>query len=279
MRARMASLLLAAVLALTPSLTQARVHRRSVGPVILDLGPLPPPPILPGPPIPAADEPAVPAEPQGADASEVLAGASEAAGAAPIYPSHAQPLGALILAFHTRTTHDDKDDIVMTSPTPAPAPAQYAPTLISYHHPTLAEDQALLAPPIPIAAPPQVDRAQSDRPLPRLRGAVIWIWRLLFLAGFGAMLLLFARYRSRAKGQATPKAAQQSAALKTTSAPDIAMSRILRTARTTQAPAVDSLSLLTGNPPASEQTPSAPKDFGLIEPGKANPARTPRSPA
>jgi hypothetical protein len=104
---------------------------------------------------------------------------------------------------------------------------------------------------------------------------VIWIWRLLFLSGFGAMLLLFQRYRSRIRLPATPKPQNNPAGAETESAPEIAMSRISRVTRPTPAPAVDSLSLLNGKPPAMEPRLSAPKDLGLIEPGAAKPLRTP----
>jgi hypothetical protein len=115
-----------------------------------------------------------------------------------------------------------------------------------------------------------------------MRGAVIWIWRLIFLSGFGAMLLLFQRYRSRIRLPATPKPQNKPAGAETESAPEIAISRISRVTRPTPAPAVDSLSLLNGKPPAMEprlSALSAPKDLGLIEPGAAKPLRTSRGSA
>ena len=280
MRARMASLLVAALLALTPLFAQARVHRRSVGPVILDLGPLPPPPALPGPilpehPAPAVDLPNNPSSPKPQTASEMNETATTPTPEALVYPTHTQPLGALVVAIHTHTAIGDEVIAVMTSP--PPAAIQDIPTLVAHHHPTLAEDHALLAPPpaASISSPPPPGPSKADQPLPRLRGAVIWIWRLLFLGGFGAMVVLFQRYRSRIKSQTTPKASQQASVPEPTNSQLIASSRIMRATRSTQTPAADSLSLLTGKQQAIEQTSSAPKDFGLIEPGQAKPLRTP----
>ena len=102
MRARAATLLLAALLALTPSLGQARVHRRSVGPVILDLGPLPPPPEEPGPPVPAADEVVPPSTLQNESAPQSSVVNPEPAASEPVYPLHPQSLSALVLTLNTQ---------------------------------------------------------------------------------------------------------------------------------------------------------------------------------
>lgn len=275
MRARAATLLLAALLALTPSLGQALVHRRSVGPVILDLGPLPPPPVAPGPPVPAADDVVTPSTPQNDTAPESLEVIAAPLAAEPVYPTYPQPLSPLVQTLNAQTDAPGEDRAAMITPPPVSSVA----LLVAYFHPTLAEDDALLAPrPIesmPAPAPQTSDPPKSDPPLPLLRGAVIWIWRLLFLSGFGAILLLFQRYRSRIRLPATPNASNKPAAAETENAPEIAMSRISRVTRPTPAPAVDSLSLLNGKPPAMEPRLSAPKDLGLIEPGTAKPLRTP----
>lgn len=274
MRARAVTLLLAALLALTPSLGQARVHRRSVGPVILDLGPLPPLPVAPGPPVPAADDVVTPSTPQNDTAPESLEVIAAPLAAEPVYPTYSQPLSALVQTLNAQTDAPGEDRAAMIAP-----PASSVALLVAYFHPTFAEDDALLAPkPIestPAPASQTSDPPKSDPPLPLLRGAVIWIWRLLFLSGFGAILLLFQRYRSRIRLPATPNASNKPAAAETESAPEIAISRISRVTRPTPAPAVDSLSLLNGKPPAMEPRLSAPKDLGLIEPGTAKPLRTP----
>ena len=274
MRARAATLLLAALLALTPSLGQARVHRRSVGPVILDLGPLPSPPVAPGPPVPAADDVVTPSTPQNDTAPESLEVIAAPLAAEPVYPTYSQPLSPLVQTLNAQTDAPVEDRAAMITPPPASSVA----FLVAYFHPTFAEDDALLAPrPIestPAPAPQTSDPPKSDPPLPLLRGAMIWIWRLLFLSGFGAILLLAQRYRSRI-GAKTPKTSKQPDAKETTNVLESAIARISRVTRPTPAPAVDSLSLLNGKPPAMEPRLSAPKDLGLIEPGAAKPLRTP----
>ena len=273
MRARAATLLLAALLALTPSLGQARVHRRSVGPVILDLGPLPPPPVAPGPPVLGADDVVAPSTPQNDTAPESLEVIAAPLVAEPVYPTYSQPLSPLVQTLNAQTDAPGEDRAAMIAP-----PASSVALLVAYFHPTFAEDHALLAPrPIeamPAPASQTSDPPKSDPPLPLLRGAVIWIWRLLFLSGFGAILLLAQRYRSRI-GAKTPKTSKQPDAKETTNVQESAIARISRVTRPTPAPAVDSLSLLNGKPPAMEPRLSAPKDLGLIEPGTAKPLRTP----
>ena len=279
MRARAGSLLLATLLALTPSLVQARVHRRSVGPVILDLGPLPSPPVAPEPPVPAADEVVAPSIPQSATEAASLELNTAPLAAEPVYPTYPQPLSALIQTLYAQADVRNEAIGVMISP----ASASSVPLLVAYFHPTLAEDDALLAPrPIELMsapAPQTAERPKSDPPLPLLRSAVLWIWRLLFLSGFGAILLLFQRHQSRVRGLMTPKASKKSIAADAESPSDITLSRLSRVTRSTPAPAVDSLSLLGGNPPGMDPAPSAPKDLGLIEPGAAKPLRTPRGSA
>ena len=215
MRARAATLLLAALLALTPSLGQARVHRRSVGPVILDLGPLPPPPVAPGPPVLGADDVVAPSTPQNDTAPESLEVIAAPLVAEPVYPTYSQPLSPLVQTLNAQTDAPGEDRAAMITPPPVSSVA----LLVAYFHPTFAEDHALLAPrPIeamPAPASQTSDPPKSDPPLPLLRGAVIWIWRLLFLSGFGAMLLLVQRYRSRIRLPATPTPQNNPAAAET----------------------------------------------------------------
>jgi hypothetical protein len=174
MRARAVTLLLAALLALTPSLGQARVHRRSVGPVILDLGPLPPPPVAPGPPVPAADDVVAPSTPQHDTAPESLEVITAPLAAEPVYPTYPQPLSPLVQTLNAQTDAPSEDRAAMIAP-----PASSVALLVAYFHPTFAEDDALLAPrpieSIPVPAPKTSDPPKSDPPLPFLRGAVIWI--------------------------------------------------------------------------------------------------------
>lgn len=276
MRARRAILILAALMALAPTLAQARVHRRSVGPVILDLGPLPPAPVAPAPPVPeattgASSTPTIAEPPQ---STEI---AAEPVSIAPVYPIHAQPLAALVMAIHTHTGTVDEDIRVMIAPAQIPASA-HVPALVSHRHPTIEADYAAFTPAIEKQPPPPVQPAGQT--LPHLRSLVIWIWRLLFIAGLVALAIFIRRHRASIKIQWPPaRGSAPDAEAKVANAPEIDVTRALRARHRTQAPAADSLSLLTGRPPVVEQPSAAPKDFGLIEPGEARPLQTPRGSA
>lgn len=276
MRARRAILILAALMALAPTLAQARVHRRSVGPVILDLGPLPPAPVAPAPPVPeattgASSTPTIAEPPQ---STEI---ATEPVSIAPVYPIHAQPLAALVVAIHTHTATVDEDIRVMIAPAQIPASAN-VPALVSHRHPTIGADYAAFTPAIEKQPPAP---AQPDgQTLPRLRSLVMWIWRLLFIAGLVALAIFIRRHRASIKIQWPPaRGSAPDAGSNAANAPEIDLTRATRATHRTQAPAADSLSLLTGRPPVNEQPPAAPKDLGLIEPGETRPFQTPRGSA
>lgn len=266
-------LLFLALCALAPYSAAARVHRRNVGPVILDLGPLPPAPVQPDTPRSSVEPEDTPAVPPVDAPTDSRAPDPQPVEVRPIYPSHTQVLGALVLTLHADIAPvDDTSMSILTSRSSPDCPA-----LVVYYHPTLVEDHALLAPPVE-TRPPSVDpqtkaeaTAGADKkaepPLPRLRSLVMWIWRLLFLIGLAALFLLVRRHRAGVrKNTALDKEAL--------TVPEIALSRVLRSTRATPATVTDSLSLMTGKPAAIDTPEADSKMFGLIEPGAATPDLT-----
>jgi hypothetical protein len=264
------------LLALAPSKATAHVHRRSVGPVILDLGPLPP-----AAPLSAGDPGSGPTSLDNQSAQQVEPPArtqqpSPPQATAPIFPAHAQILGPLVLTFNTPIIRMTESSILSLSPTYA----TLAPVLVAYYHPTLAEDLALLNPAVEAPLDPAIAKsnpapdpaapAVKDTSLPRLRGLLLWIGRLLFLIGLGALIMLFRRYRARSGNPAS-----LSPALDALSDPqlgqDIVSPRALRTTRAMPRAAADSLSLMNQKPTAIDTPKTGSTTFDLIEPGAASP--------
>jgi hypothetical protein len=276
MPARERTVLFLAFLALAPLPASARVHRRSVGPVILDLGPLPPAPAPPGASQPSAETSGAPAVPQAEAPAETPERMPVPVDVGPIYPSHAQPLGALVLTMNVdfMPENDSADSILSLHNKPD------APALIAYYYPTFVADRALLDQPMESPSPPADANAKSggdatiDQPLPHLRRLVIWIWRLLFLIGLVALIQLFQRYRAGVRNRAAPALSPEAGTETQTVSSDLALSRLQRTTRISRATGSDSLSLMTGKPTAPEKPETESRAFGLIEPGAASPAVT-----
>ena len=285
MTSRLLILLFLASLTLSASIAEARVHRRNVGPVILDLGSLPPVPdttgasqLPPGagnaPPLPQVD-----------GTPEVAKADPELLAVEAIYPSHTQPLGALVLMLQTEgeSAEEIKSSILQVDLEPQ------APVLIAYYHPTLAADHALLSPPVdsattPVAtAEPPADQPAREfkddlktetataPPVDRLRTLVIWVWRLLFFAGVGALTVTLLRRRRRQPGQPESSPPVEKVADPEFSE-DLTGSRVLRTSGAGEEKVVDNISLMTEKTGAAITPDTRLRAFGLIEPGAARPA-------
>ena len=249
---------------LAPTMAAGHVHRRSVGPVILDIGPLPPAPAQPETKKPVEESSVVhaaPADPAPPDMNRIE---TRPQTLPTIFPSHQQPLGALVLTLHTPTDHAVESTSIMSMTSLPPQ----IPALVAWRNPTLAQDYALLTstiespPPPPVTAPPPM----VDPPLTRLRSLVMWIWRLLFVIGVGAMILLFRRHREKSGRPASP-ATPSDTPSETDTGLDIAGSRSFRPPPATAAIAADSLSLMAGKPTTTDTPEKESRDFGLIEPG------------
>lgn len=274
MPARKMTLLFLTFLALAPLPATARVHRRSVGPVILDLGPLPPAPA--GTSRSPAETSGAPAAPYAEAPVKTSEPMPKPVDAGPIYPSHAQPLGPLVLTLNVDVAPEYDNAISILTVQHKPG----ASALVAYYHPTLDEDRSLLdqpvensAPPADVSAKPAGD-SKIDQPLPRLRSLVMWIWRLLFLSGLVALFQLFQRHRAGARKTAAPALSPETAASEPQTGSDVVLSRVLRTTRATPLSGSDSLSLMTGKPTAPDKPERESRTYGLIEPGAANPAGT-----
>jgi hypothetical protein len=272
-------ILMLAFLSLAPSIAQAGVHRRSVGPVILDLGSLPPAPLPPGSPQPSVGRDDSQPSPQPEEPPEASKRLQEPIVLTAVFPAHAQPLGALVLTANAQIEGGERSQPSILST----LSATMAPVLIASYHPTLAEDYALFNPPaetLPTptgstAGPAAENRAEAQAapPLSRLRAMVIWIGRLLFLFGVGALILTYRRRRARADDLDSPTA-PLGAGTQPESAPDFDRSTAPWLRGQGMVSGADSLSLMRGKPMAIDTPASESKVFGLIEPGGAQPATT-----
>lgn len=282
---RLIIFLFLASLTLAASVVEARVHRRSVGPVILDLGSLPPLPVTTSdtrPPVAAGNLPSPPQVDGTPETGVANPGPFEVRA---IYPSHAQPLGALVLTRQpaVEPVKEITSSVLFTDP------EREAPVLIAYYHPTLTGDHALLSPPVDSAPTPVVTtepppaqparelkddlkaEAETTPPAERLRTLVIWIWRLLFYAGVGALTGTLWRRRRGQPGQPESSPPVEKVADPEFSE-DLTGSRVLRTSGAGEEKVVDNISLMTEKTGAAITPDTRLRAFGLIEPGAARPA-------
>lgn len=270
--------LLLASLSFSPSIADARVHRRNVGPVILDLGALPS-----GQDTTSESQSPVEA---GNGASPPKDNAPPETGAAPsdpvsipaTYPSHSQPLGALLVTMYSPDIPEEKS----ASSILLAGPEAHGPALIAYYHPTLADDDAMLNPPVvspptPVATtePQTADAvpaseadlkivAGSASPVDHLRSLVVWVWRLLFFIGFGALAVtLLRRRQARQPMPSTPTGDAPEPEF----SPKLIRSGALQETATSLETVTDSLSMRTQKSDAFGKPEAGSRAYGLIEPG------------
>ncbi len=274
-------ILLVAFFSLSTSIAEANVHRRSVGPVILDLGSLPQAQRPPGAPRPSAGRDDVRPIPQAEKPPEISKGREEPIVVTSSYPAHTQPLGALVLTANAQIEQaEESQPSILFTPS-----AITVPGLIAYYNPTFAADSVLFNRPVETlttpadssAGPATEIRAEASAapPLTRLRAVVMWIGRFLFLVGVGALVQIFRRRRARPDDQASSIVPTDSEP-PSGSASDVDLSLAPWIRGQGAASGAESLFLMRGKPIAIDKPESESKDFGLIEPGGAQPARTRR---